>query len=1390
MGVFSRLRNLCLAAGLGLALGFMACGGGGSTPAATAPAITTQPTNQTVTAGQNASFTVAATGNGTLSYQWRKGGSNLAGQTSATLSLTAVSAGDAGSYDVVVTNTLNGTTASTTSTAATLTVNAAATLTIAPTTQNLHSNESFQFQAQVSGLADASLIWSVVEANGGSVSGTGAYTAPGFQAGTFHVRATSAAMPSLYAEAAVNVSLVEVSASVTAIQVGLNEVKNLSATVTGASDSGLVWVVDQADGGTITPNGTYTAPSHAGAYSIHAISTADTTKSAQILVTVQQAVAVTIDPTILPEGSVAGYTLGSSLISGLDPATVSIPCRGFDTIGLYKNGQPFLLAPVFPGDTSVVLNAQSTALAHVLMDPALMGQSPDSLKTLAPQILAHAKFPDLVAKVVANVQSGSRMPLSEFCTVSWDDLSSAMVASLQFPAQTIQARNVRAASLPATAGTEGNPIDVAGSKGWMTAYQASDALAFDNQFMTYYCAYGTDESKFEALRPAPQRLGYTADWVNFHFSLEQGHTKSWASLGTMGFQGKGQEVVNLVRVLPGEWDITKAGGYARWMNILNGISLISNDILPNVGASGEAKTVVAKLSRSIGKFTKRYEDAKSTADDVLFTVNGIAFVVDVVAGATDHPTLQENARDTQRILDMAEKVLGALPETTGDMGRNGRLGKIQSFSKLFMEKFGKELVSTEEDAIRDEMQAFVRTQVAEGRLKDIVGAIEDIILSFQKDLENGEILSALNDTTGFTGMMRMGGVVGKALLSDPDFVNDLVSTGASFGADYAKNASVQFRKVAQTGALTYAILNKVAPWVYDCIESPERMSVLMVDGKLTEVLPPDVSFEVYKQSGELLAVAKEGMTTPIQVQRGDVLKFHIKANTPGVNGDGSADLVHQTTQTILLTELKPLTTVNKFMVTKRYLPNVLEARTAEVPCYSELTVEKKELDSTFYYTQTLRDSLGERTNSFTDDTLLPGLGGKSASGQYNQVDWVFGQVAVDQPLSELKLDFYNYGYSYHSTITVPVQMIGNQPPVASFTATVNPTTGSVALDASQSLDPDGTIISYFWDMGDGVQVYSGQNPLASYLYLSSGTKTITLTVMDDSGATASSSQAVSIPATVPQILSFTATPSTIQAGQSATLAWTVSGADSLSIDNGVGDVTGKTSITVSPSATTTYTLTATNTAGSVTASATVSYPSGLTENFHDMVVEGSGSSAVVYSLVSELTGSGAYYTDPDGMKSYERNIYILRFDSTKTPVKYLVGTYFIQHGALSVESNLIRVFFNHKTQNGTYGMAGEVFVLDKATGNVSTHSSMFTLANWGWFPKFIGSDVSHFSYAGYFRMLNTTNLGSVSPGTMQQEATDAISAHSNGLMVTTNPNGIRSDAENLQLEAAMIALYP
>jgi hypothetical protein len=89
-----------------------------------------------------------------------------------------------------------------------------------------------------------------------------------------------------------------------------------------------------------------------------------------------------------------------------------------------------------------------------------------------------------------------------------------------------------------------------------------------------------------------------------------------------------------------------------------------------------------------------------------------------------------------------------------------------------------------------------------------------------------------------------------------------------------------------------------------------------------------------------------------------------------------------------------------------------------------------------------------------------------------------------------------------------------------------------------------------------------------------------------------------MPATVPQIVVFTASPQTINAGQSSQLCWQVNGATSISISNGVGTgLAANACQTVSPQTTTTYVLTATNATGQIQASVTVNVGSTMITSF-------------------------------------------------------------------------------------------------------------------------------------------------------------------------------------------------
>ncbi len=73
-------------------------------PPPTPPVIDTQPTGLVVTAGQGATFAIAASGSAPLVYQWQRNGVSITGATSPVLTLAAATLSDVGQYAVVVSN--------------------------------------------------------------------------------------------------------------------------------------------------------------------------------------------------------------------------------------------------------------------------------------------------------------------------------------------------------------------------------------------------------------------------------------------------------------------------------------------------------------------------------------------------------------------------------------------------------------------------------------------------------------------------------------------------------------------------------------------------------------------------------------------------------------------------------------------------------------------------------------------------------------------------------------------------------------------------------------------------------------------------------------------------------------------------------------------------------------------------------------------------------------------------------------------------------------------------------------------------------------------------------------------------------------------------------------
>ncbi len=140
------------------------------------PTVTQHPAAQNVCPSGTAMFTVQATGDGTLGYQWQKNSGNLsnsghyAGVTTATLTVAGADANDAANYRCVVSNAGGSVTSNT----AALTLKAATQVTQHPTQQEVTWGGTAVFTVQATGDGTLGYLWQKNNANlsnGGHYSG-------------------------------------------------------------------------------------------------------------------------------------------------------------------------------------------------------------------------------------------------------------------------------------------------------------------------------------------------------------------------------------------------------------------------------------------------------------------------------------------------------------------------------------------------------------------------------------------------------------------------------------------------------------------------------------------------------------------------------------------------------------------------------------------------------------------------------------------------------------------------------------------------------------------------------------------------------------------------------------------------------------------------------------------------------------------------------------------------------------------------------------------------------------------------------------------------------------------------------------------------------------------
>lgn len=150
-------------------------------------------------------------------------------------------------------------------------------------------------------------------------------------------------------------------------------------------------------------------------------------------------------------------------------------------------------------------------------------------------------------------------------------------------------------------------------------------------------------------------------------------------------------------------------------------------------------------------------------------------------------------------------------------------------------------------------------------------------------------------------------------------------------------------------------------------------------------------------------------------------------------------------------------------------------------------------------------------------------GTDDADGTVTALDWNFGDGSAHSSDAS-PIHTYTAAGVYTATLTatddngdtdtatVAITVLANQAPTAVANAT--PDAGKaplgVILSSAGSADSDGSIVSYDWDFGDGSPHSNAAN--ISHLYTAQGTYSAVLTVVDDDGASATSTVVVNVAA--------------------------------------------------------------------------------------------------------------------------------------------------------------------------------------------------------------------------------------------------------------------------------------
>ncbi|KAA3652309.1 MAG: filamentous hemagglutinin N-terminal domain-containing protein [Proteobacteria bacterium] len=155
---------------------------------------------------------------------------------------------------------------------------------------------------------------------------------------------------------------------------------------------------------------------------------------------------------------------------------------------------------------------------------------------------------------------------------------------------------------------------------------------------------------------------------------------------------------------------------------------------------------------------------------------------------------------------------------------------------------------------------------------------------------------------------------------------------------------------------------------------------------------------------------------------------------------------------------------------------------------------------------------------------------------------------------------------------------------------------------------------------------------------------------------------------------------------------------------------------------------------------------------------------VLYLLSVKSAGTSTWRSDPDGSRAYPVDILVTKIVAGTIVAQNLVDTvYGTYHGiansalrgTFSVAANEVRIFFSEKTPvSSNYGQTGYIYRLNKTNlAQSGSRETLFDHANWGWYPFFDDNgNLNHFSFAGYYAVLNTSQGAWFTPRAFEEHA--------------------------------------